>query len=115
MTTTGLSYGELKVDAKETALNSFINFYVDQYEKGSLEILSSHVSNEVMSTINEVLRENNFMGHRELVDVSYRLSKPAYQEILTQLVGVKFLEDGEPVVDWKIAWQEKEEKLPEED
>ncbi|MCD7134956.1 DUF3368 domain-containing protein [Limosilactobacillus rudii] len=111
----GLNYSELSSAAKETALESFINFYVSQYEKESLEILSSHVSNQVMATINEVLRENNFMGHHELVDVSYRLSKPAYQEILAQLADVKFMEDGEPVVDWKVAWQEQEEKLPEED
>lgn len=115
MTAKGLSYNELSADAKETALNSFINFYVDQYKKGSLEILSAHASNEVMSTINETLQENSFMAHRELVNVSYRLSKPAYQEILAQLTNIKFQDDGEPVVDWPIAWEEQEEELPEED
>ncbi len=62
MATTGLSYSELSTDAKEVALNSFINFYVDQYRaKGSLEILSSQVSNELMATINQILRDNDFL------------------------------------------------------
>ena len=98
MATTGLSYSELSGDAKEVALNSFINFYVDQYRRGSLEILSSQVSNELMATINQILRDNAFMGHQELVNVSTRLSKPAYQKILAALPNVKFHEDGEPVV-----------------
>ena len=115
MATTGLSYSELSEDAKEVALNSFINFYVDQYRKGSLEILSSQVSNELMATINQILRDNDFMGHQELVNVSTRLSKPAYQKILTALLNVKFQEDGEPVIDWMKAWEQKEERLPEED
>ena len=85
MATTGLSYSELSEDAKEVALNSFINFYVDQYRRGSLEILSSQVSNELMATINQILRDNDFMGHQELVNVSTRLSKPAYQKILMEL------------------------------
>ena len=55
------------------------------------------------------------MGHQELVNVSTRLSKPAYQKILTALPNVKFHEDGEPVVDWMKAWEQKEEQLPEED
>ncbi len=107
MATTGLSYSELSEDAKEVALNSFINFYVDQYRRGSLEILSSQVSNELI--------DNAFMGHQELVNVSTRLSKPAYQKILAALPNVKFHEDGEPVVDWMKAWERKEEQLPEED
>ena len=115
MATTGLSYSELSEDAKEVALNSFINFYVDQYCRGSLEILSSQVSNELMATINQILCDNAFMGHHELVNVSTRLSKPAYQKILTALTNVKFHEDGEPVVDWMKAWEQKEEQLPEED
>ena len=81
MATTGLSYSELSTDAKEVALNSFINFYVDQYRKGSLEILSSQVSNELMATINQILRDNDFMGLQELVNVRPRLIKPAYQKI----------------------------------
>ena len=109
MATTGLSYSELSDDAKEVALNSFINFYVDQYHRGSLEILSSQVSNELMATINQILRDNAFMGHQELVNVS------TYQKILTALTNVKFHEDGEPVVDWMKAWEQKEEQLPEED
>ena len=104
MATTGLSYSELSEDAKEVALNSFINFYVDQYRRGSLEILSS-----------QILRDNAFMGHQELVNVSTRLSKPAYQKILAALPNVKFHEDGEPVVDGMKAWERKEEQLPEED
>ena len=115
MATTGLSYSELSEDAKEVALYSFINFYVDQYRRGSLEILSSQVSNELMATINQILRDNDFMGHQELVNVSTRLSKPAYQKILTALLNVKFQEDGEPVIDWMKAWEQKEEQLPEED
>ena len=47
------------------------------------------------------------MGHQELVNVSTRLSKPAYQKILTALTNVKFHEDGEPVVDWMKAWNKK--------
>lgn len=93
MATTGLSYSELSEDAKEVALNSFINFYVDQYHRGSLEILSSQVSNELMATINQILCDNAFMGHQELVNVSTRLSKPAYQKILTALTNVKFHEE----------------------
>ena len=115
MAATGLSYSELSDDAKEVALNSFINFYVDQYQRGSLEILSSEVSNELMAAINQILRDNAFMGHQELVNVSTQLSKSAYQKILTALPNVKFQENGEPVVDWIKAWEQKEEQLPEED
>ncbi|MBC8743343.1 DUF3368 domain-containing protein [Lactobacillus sp. Marseille-P7033] len=115
MTTSGLSYSELSEDAKQNALNSFIDFYVSQYSKGSLEILGSRVSNELIATINQVLRDNQFMDHHELTEVSTRLSKPTYQEILADLTDVKYQEDGEPVVDWMTAWSEKEEQLPEED
>ena len=65
-----------------------------------------------MATINQILRDNDFMGHQELVNVSTPLSKPAYQKIL---LNVKFQEDGEPVIDWMKAWEQKEEQLPEED
>lgn len=115
MATSGLSYSELSDDAKEVALNSFINFYVAQYSRGSLEILSSEVSNELIATINQILRDNDFMGHQELVNISTRLSKPAYQKILTTLTNVKFQENGEPIVGWMKAWEQKAEKLPEED
>ncbi|WP_076459560.1 hypothetical protein [Limosilactobacillus caccae] len=110
-----LNYVELTGEAKETALRSFINFYVHQFANNSLEILGSHASNGVMATINEILQQYNFMGHRELVELSYKLSKPAYEEILEELTDVKYSEDGEPVIDWEQAWEEKEEKLPEED
>lgn len=110
-----MSYVELNDDAKETAMRSFIDFYVHQYSNNSLEILGAHVSNEIMSTINQILQENNFLGHSELVDLSYKLSKPAYEKILEELTDVKFDEDGEPVVAWEQAWENKEESLPEED
>ena len=110
-----MTYNELSTEAKETALNSFVNFYVSQYNKESLEILGSHVENGLIATINQILRDNQFMGHSKLVEISIRLSKPVYQEILSQLTNVKFQKDGEPVVDWLTAWKEKEEQLPEED
>lgn len=109
------SFNDLTGEAKETALKSFIGFYVDQYEKGSLEILSSKVSNEVMSSINEILNQNNFMGHSELVNESLRLCKPYYEGILEKLTAVKFADDGEPVEKWAKAWEDQEEKLPTED
>lgn len=115
MSTKGLRYSELNSEAQETALRSFIKFYVHQYLDDSLEILGAHVSNGVMATINQILRENSFMGPAELNTLSYRLSKAAYVEILNQLDDVFFNPDGAPVVDWKLAWEEKEEKLPEED
>lgn len=110
-----MNYVELSDSAKETAMHSFIDFYVHQYTSNSLEILGAHASNEVMATINQILQENNFMGHTELTDISYKLSKSAYEKILEQLTDVKFNEDGEPVVAWEQAWEEKEESLPEED
>ena len=95
MATTGLSYSELSEDAKEVALNSFINFYVDQYRRGSLEILSSQVSNELMATINQILRDNAFMGHQELVNVStrHRLSHTDFHPscLFTRTIGTKKL------------------------
>lgn len=115
MSTKGLHYSDLSSEAQETALRSFIKFYVHQYMNDSLEILGAHVSNGIMATINQILRENSFMGPAELTALSYRLSKPAYVEILTQLTDVSFNPDGAPVVDWALSWEEKEEKLPEED
>lgn len=110
-----LNYAELSDEAKETALRSFIDFYVHQYTANSLEILGAHVSNGVMATINQILRENSFMGGHELADLSYCLSKPAYKKIMEELNDVKFDEDGEPAVAWEQAWESKEETLPEED
>lgn len=111
----GLHYGELSADAKETALKSFINYYVDQYRNENLEILGSKVSNGVMGTINEVLHLNGFMGHNELAAESYRLSKPAYEKILGQLDNVLYQDDGEPMTDWDDSWENQEEQLPHED
>ena len=110
-----LHYAELSTTAKETALKSFINYYVDQYCKESLEILGAKVDNGPMGTINEVLRLNAFMDHGELVAESYRLSKSAYEEILDQLTDVLYHDDGEPVVGWENAWEKQEEQLPSED
>lgn len=109
------TYSELSGDVKENALRSFIGFYVNQYEAGSLEILSSKVSNEVMSSINEILNQNNFMGHGELVNESLRLCKPYYEAILNKLTDTEFDDDGEPVVAWPDAWEDQEEQLPTED
>lgn len=100
---------------KKLPLIPLLIFMLINNRRGSLEILSSQVSNELMATINQILCDNAFMGHQELVNVSTRLSKPAYQKILTALTNVKFHEDGEPVVDWMKAWEQKEEQLPEED
>ena len=71
MSTNGKSYAELGPDAQLTALKSFIAFYVRQYKKGSLEILSAKVSNEVISSINEILNQNQFMGHAEFGAVEH--------------------------------------------
>lgn len=111
----GKSFSELNEEAQETALKSFISFYVNQYKKGSLEILSSKVSNEVLSSINEILNQNNFMGPAELAAESLRLSKPYYEEILTKLTSLKFTDDGEPVEAWENSWEDQEETLPTED
>ncbi|MGM9891162.1 DUF3368 domain-containing protein [Limosilactobacillus sp.] len=115
MSSEGKSYTDLSAAAKETALKSFVSFYVSQYQRGSLEILSSKVSNEVMSSINEILNQNKFMGHAELVANSLRLSKPSYEQILSKLSHTYFTDDGEPVTDWMTAWEEQEEALPTED
>lgn len=109
------SYAELSAPAQETALKSFVSFYVSQYQKGSLEILGAKVSNEVMSSINEILNLNKFMGHDELVTNSLHLLKPSYEQILSKLSNVYFTEEGEPVTDWATAWEEQEEALPTED
>lgn len=110
-----LHYSGLSAPAQEHALKSFINYYVKQYRQGSLEILGAKVSNGVMGTINEILNLNKFMGHSELVAESYRLSKSAYVEIMKQLTNVLYQQDGEPVVDWDVAWENQEEQLPSED
>lgn len=115
MSEQGLHYDDLSADAKGNALKSFINYYVDQYRNGSLEILGSKVDNGPMGTINEMLHLNAFMGHGELVNVSYQFSKPAYVEILEQLKDVLYRDDGTPVVNWEDAWEKQEEQLPSED
>lgn len=68
-----------------------------------------------MGTINEILNLNSFMDHSSLVAESYRLSKSAYVEIMKQLTDVLYHEDGEPVLDWDVAWEDQEEQLPSED
>lgn len=115
MSTEGKSYAELGLDAQATALKSFIAFYVDQYKHESLEILGSKIDNGLLSSINEILNQNNFMGRNELAAESLRLSKPYYEEILTKLTDIKFMDDGEPVTDWLTAWENQEEELPRED
>lgn len=110
-----LHYSDLSAPAQEHALKSFINYYVKQYRQGSLEILGAKVSNGVMGTINEILNLNKFMDYSELVAESYRLSKSAYVEIMKQLTNVLYQQDGEPVVDWDVAWENQEEQLPSED
>lgn len=112
----GLSYSKLNSDAaKEAALKAFISFYVDQYRHNNLEILGAEVSNEVMSTINDVLHNNLYMAHDELVATSEWLSKSAYEEILDELTDLKFNAQGQPVVPFHELWQEREEALPTED
>lgn len=96
-------------------MKSFINYYIKQYRRDSLEILSAKVSNGAMGTINEILNLNKFMDHSALVAESYRLSKNSYVEIMEQLTDVLYHEDGEPVVDWDVAWEDQEEQLPSED
>lgn len=96
-------------------MKSFINYYIKQYRRDSLEILSAKVSNGAMGTINEILNLNKFMDHSALVAESYHLSKNSYVEIMEQLNDVLYHEDGEPVVDWDVAWEDQEEQLPSED
>lgn len=115
VSTEGKSYQELSADAQVTALKSFIAFYVDQYKRESLEILGAKVDNGLISSINEILDQNSFMGRAELAAESFRLSKPYYEEILTKLPAIKFTDDGEPVKDWQAAWESQEEELPTED
>ena len=88
MSTEGKSYQDLSADAQATALKSFIAFYVDQYKRESLEILGSEVDNGLISSINEILDQNSFMGRGELVAESLRLSKPYYEEILAKLPAI---------------------------
>lgn len=115
MSTEGKSYQDLSADAQATALKSFIAFYVDQYKRESLEILGSEVDSGLISSINEILDQNSFMGRGELVAESLRLSKPYYEEILAKLPAINFTDDGEPVEDWQTAWESQEEELPTED
>ena len=115
VSTEGKSYQDLSADAQATALKSFIAFYVDQYKRESLEILGSEVDNGLISSINEILDQNSFMGRGELVAESLRLSKPYYEEILAKLPAINFTDDGEPVEDWQTAWESQEEELPTED
>lgn len=72
-------------------------------------------SNGLISSINEILDQNSFMGRGELVAESLRLSKPYYEEILAKLPAINFTDDGEPVEDWQTAWESQEEELPTED
>lgn len=111
----GLHYSDLSAEAKEHALKSFIDYYIKQYRRDSLEILGAKVSNGAMGTINEILNLNKFMDHSSLAAESYRLSKSAYVEIMKQLTDVLYHEDGEPVVAWDVAWEDQEEQLPSED
>ncbi|WP_373841595.1 DUF3368 domain-containing protein [Limosilactobacillus sp.] len=115
MSEQGVHYTDLDADAKETALKSFISYYINQYQQNNLEILGSKVDNGVMSTINEILNLNKFMGHTELIAESYRLSKPCYEKLLNELTDVLYQEDGEPVSGWEKNWEEQEIKLPNED
>lgn len=116
MAEVGLRYDELDNDAaKEAALKSFITFYIHQYRQNSLEIIGAKASNEVMGTINYVLNENSYRGNAELAEISERLCKGAYQEILSEITDFKFNQLGQPIVPFEKAWQEEEESLPTED
>lgn len=116
MTQVGLRYNELvKPGAKEAALQSFINFYIHQYRGKSLEIMGAKTSNKVMSTINEYLKENEYLDDEELAKASENFSKPSYEELLDTITDVKFTQEGQPQVPWETLWQKEEEKLPTED
>lgn len=116
MSEKGLNYAQLKNDeARENALQNFIAFYIDQYRHNSLEIISAKASNQVMSTINEILHQNLYRPHDELLETSERLSKAAYEEILNELSNLQFDQDGEPLVPFETIWQTEEEQLPSED
>lgn len=95
MAEVGLRYDELDNQAaKEAALKAFIAFYIHQYRLKSLEIMGAKASNEVMGTINHVLKENSYHGAEELAEISERLCKPAYEEVLSELTDVKFNQEG---------------------
>lgn len=111
----GLHFNDLSAEAKETAIKSFVSYYVEQYRQNNLEILGAKVSNQIMGTINEVLHLNKFMDRSDLEKESYRLSKPSYEELLEQLTTVSYQEDGTPVNDWEDSWEKQEEELPSED
>ncbi|MDU1504902.1 MAG: DUF3368 domain-containing protein [Limosilactobacillus vaginalis] len=116
MAEVGLRYDELDNQvAKEAALKAFIAFYIHQYRLKSLEIMGAKASNEVMGTINHVLKENSYHGAEELAEISERLCKPAYEEVLSELTDVKFNQEGQPIVPLEKLWQKEEEQLPKED
>jgi hypothetical protein len=112
----GLRYDELDNQAaKEAALKTFITFYIHQYRLQSLEVMGAKASNEVMGTINHVLKENAYRGDKKLVELSERLCKGAYEEILSELTDLKFNNEGQPIVPLEKLWQNEEESLPTED
>lgn len=116
MSELGLRYDELDNQAaKEAALKTFIAFYIHQYRLQSLEVMGAKASNEVMGTINHVLKENAYRGDKELVELSERLCKGAYEEILSELTDLKFNNEGQPIVPLEKLWQNEEESLPTED
>lgn len=116
MAEVGLRYDELDNQAtKEAALKTFIAFYIHQYRLKSLEIMGAKASNEVMGTINHVLKENSYHGTEELAEISERLCKPAYEEVLSELTDVKFNQEGQPIVPLEKLWQKEEQQLPKED
>ncbi|MBB1063367.1 DUF3368 domain-containing protein [Limosilactobacillus fastidiosus] len=116
MAQVGLRYDELDNHAaKEAALKAFIAFYIHQYQLKSLEIMGAKASNKVMGTINHVLKENAYHGEEELAEISERLCKSAYEEVLSELTDVKFDQEGGPIVPLEKMWQNEEENLPTED
>lgn len=116
MAEVGLRYDELTNSAaKEAALKTFIKFYIHQYELNSLEIMGAKASNEVMGTINHVLKDNAYRGQDELAKISEELCKSAYEEVLSELTDVKFNQEGQPIVPLEKMWQKEEESLPTED
>ena len=77
--------------------------------------MGAKASNEVMGTINHVLQENSYHGAEELAEISERLCKPAYEEVLSELTDVKFNQEGQPIVPLEKLWQKEEQQLPKED
>lgn len=108
MIETFLPINQLSEDARKNAVRGFINFYLNYFKIGNLDVIASQDHDEVVTSINEFILTNRSFQHDELVQRLLDSRYPEFYILLTE-INQGYSADGLNLKQPWIQWLDHQE------